>query len=203
VPGKRRGDLLGAQPRPGPRRSRCPAVQHVQVCARRLANRAGPDGRGAFPSVATTIRYTGQGHRSQELGEVAGLVVLDADLEVVQEVAAVLGDAERVHPVPSARQARRRSCRPRPVRLTGRGPAPWPGGRRAGHGNRARWPLAARDAGGCAGLARAGPGRAPARRGGPARPRSFSHPAPGTGRRSGPAARAAAIRSRRSVTVSG
>ena len=34
----------------------------------------------------------------QELGEVAGLVVLDADLEVVQEVPAVLGDAEEVDP---------------------------------------------------------------------------------------------------------
>jgi hypothetical protein len=31
------------------------------------------------------------------LGEIAGLVVLDADLEVVQQVAAVFGDAEQVH----------------------------------------------------------------------------------------------------------
>jgi hypothetical protein len=36
--------------------------------------------------------------RSQESGEMAGLVVLDVDLEVVQEVAAVLGDAEKVDP---------------------------------------------------------------------------------------------------------
>jgi hypothetical protein len=34
----------------------------------------------------------------QECGEVAGLVVLDVDLEVVQEVPAVLGDAEEVDP---------------------------------------------------------------------------------------------------------
>src|ERR1035441_1344494 len=34
----------------------------------------------------------------QELGEVAGLVVLDVDLQVVQEVPAVLGDAEQVDP---------------------------------------------------------------------------------------------------------
>ena len=37
-------------------------------------------------------------HRSQELGEVAGLVVLDIDLEVVQQAAAVLGDAEEGNP---------------------------------------------------------------------------------------------------------
>src|ERR1700733_9915631 len=34
----------------------------------------------------------------QERGEVAGLVVLDADLEVIQQVPAVLGDAEQVDP---------------------------------------------------------------------------------------------------------
>ena len=34
----------------------------------------------------------------QELGEVAGLVVLDIDLEMVQEVPAVLGDAEQMDP---------------------------------------------------------------------------------------------------------
>ena len=34
----------------------------------------------------------------QERGEMAGLVVLDVDLEVVQEVPAVLGDAEEVDP---------------------------------------------------------------------------------------------------------
>jgi len=40
----------------------------------------------------------GQVQRFQELGEVAGLVVLDADLEVVQEVPAVSGGAEEVDP---------------------------------------------------------------------------------------------------------
>jgi hypothetical protein len=37
-------------------------------------------------------------HRSQELGEMAGLVVLDIDLQMVQQVPAVLGDAEQVDP---------------------------------------------------------------------------------------------------------
>ena len=40
----------------------------------------------------------GQVHRFQELGEVAGLVVLDIDLEMIQEVPAVLGDAEKMDP---------------------------------------------------------------------------------------------------------
>ena len=40
----------------------------------------------------------GQVHRSQQLGEMAGLVVLDADLEMVQQPPAVLGDAEQVDP---------------------------------------------------------------------------------------------------------
>jgi hypothetical protein len=39
-----------------------------------------------------------QVHRFQELGEVAGLVVFDVDLEVVQEVPAMFGDAEEVDP---------------------------------------------------------------------------------------------------------
>jgi hypothetical protein len=34
----------------------------------------------------------------RELGEVAGLVVLGADFDVIQEVPAVLGDAEEVDP---------------------------------------------------------------------------------------------------------
>ena len=41
---------------------------------------------------------TGQVQGFQELGEMAGLVVLDVDLEVVQEAAAVLRDAEQVDP---------------------------------------------------------------------------------------------------------
>jgi hypothetical protein len=36
----------------------------------------------------------GQVQRFQQLGEVAGLVVLNADLEVVQQAPAVVGDAE-------------------------------------------------------------------------------------------------------------
>ena len=40
----------------------------------------------------------GQVRRPQELGEVAGLVVLDIDLEVVQQPPAVPGDAEQVNP---------------------------------------------------------------------------------------------------------
>ena len=39
-----------------------------------------------------------QVHRSQQLGEMAGLVVLDIDLEVIQQAPAVLGDAEQVDP---------------------------------------------------------------------------------------------------------
>ena len=40
----------------------------------------------------------GQVQRLQELGEVAGLVVLDVHLEVIQEPPAVLGDAEEMNP---------------------------------------------------------------------------------------------------------
>jgi hypothetical protein len=40
----------------------------------------------------------GQVQRFQQLGEVAGLVVLDVDLEVIQQVPAVLGDAEEMDP---------------------------------------------------------------------------------------------------------
>ena len=39
-----------------------------------------------------------QVHRFQEFGEVAGLVVLDVHLEVVQQAPAVLGDAEQMDP---------------------------------------------------------------------------------------------------------
>jgi len=41
---------------------------------------------------------TGQVQRSQQLGEMAGLVVLDVDLEVIQQVPAVLGDTEEMDP---------------------------------------------------------------------------------------------------------
>jgi len=48
-------------------------------------------------SIGSDYRAS-QVQRSQQLGEMAGLVVLDADLKVIQEVAAVLGGAEQVHP---------------------------------------------------------------------------------------------------------
>jgi len=38
----------------------------------------------------------GQVQRSQQLGEVAGLVVLDIDLDVIQQPPAVLGGTEQV-----------------------------------------------------------------------------------------------------------
>jgi hypothetical protein len=41
---------------------------------------------------------TVQVQRPQESGEMAGLVVLDIDLEVVQETPAVLSDAEKMNP---------------------------------------------------------------------------------------------------------
>jgi len=40
----------------------------------------------------------GQVQGFQELGEVAGLVVLDVDLDVIQEAPAVLGGAQEVDP---------------------------------------------------------------------------------------------------------
>jgi len=46
-----------------------------------------------------------QVHRFQQFGEMAGLVVLDVHLEVIQQPAAVLGDAEKMTRVPSARRA--------------------------------------------------------------------------------------------------
>jgi glycerate kinase len=39
----------------------------------------------------------GQVQGFQQLGEMAGLVVLDPDLEVIHQVAAVLGDAEKMN----------------------------------------------------------------------------------------------------------
>jgi hypothetical protein len=41
-----------------------------------------------------------QGQGLQQCGEVAGLVVLDADFKVVQEAPAVFGDAQQVDPGP-------------------------------------------------------------------------------------------------------
>lgn len=65
VAGERRGGLLGAQPGPGPRR--IVAGQPSSACKFvlvGLANHAGPDGTGAFPSVATLVRYTGLSERT-------------------------------------------------------------------------------------------------------------------------------------------
>jgi hypothetical protein len=41
---------------------------------------------------------TVEGHGSQQRGEMAGLVVLDVHLKVIQQAPAVLGDAEEVDP---------------------------------------------------------------------------------------------------------
>jgi hypothetical protein len=40
----------------------------------------------------------GQVRRPQDLGEMAGLVVLDVDFDVVQQAPAMLGDTEQVNP---------------------------------------------------------------------------------------------------------
>ena len=73
----------------------------------------------------------------------AGLVMLDADLEVVQQVPAVIRGTERWTRVPSARRAPREACRPRPrpSRLRASVSASLAS---AGRGSRARWPGAAR-----------------------------------------------------------
>jgi hypothetical protein len=59
VRGERRGDLVGAQPGPGSGRPWRAAVQRLHFVLVGLANHAGSDGTGAFPSVATLVRYTG------------------------------------------------------------------------------------------------------------------------------------------------
>ena len=93
----------------------------------------------------------------QQFGEVAGLVVLDVDLEMVQEAPAVFGDAEKMDPGAVGAAGPRESCRPRPRPVTGPGPALVPAGRCAGRGNRTRWLGAARRGAG-GGRGRAGPG---------------------------------------------
>jgi hypothetical protein len=55
---------VGAQPGPGSRLPRRPAVERVQVRARGPGHYAGPGGVGAFPSVATLVRYTGPSERT-------------------------------------------------------------------------------------------------------------------------------------------
>jgi hypothetical protein len=64
TPRERRGDLLGAQPGPGPGRPRRAAVQRVQVRARRPGQprRAGRHGR--LPVGGTLVRYTGLSERT-------------------------------------------------------------------------------------------------------------------------------------------
>ena len=64
VRGERRGDLLGAEPGPGPGRPRRPAIRACKIVLVGLANHACPDGTGAFPSVATLVRYTGLSERT-------------------------------------------------------------------------------------------------------------------------------------------
>jgi hypothetical protein len=64
MPRERRSDLLDAQPGPVPGRPRRAAVHRVQVRIVGLANHAGPRGTGAFPSVATLVRYTGLAERT-------------------------------------------------------------------------------------------------------------------------------------------
>jgi len=54
---------LGAEPGPGPDRLRPPSSACKFVLAG-LANHAGPSGTGAFPSVATLVRYTGLSERT-------------------------------------------------------------------------------------------------------------------------------------------
>jgi hypothetical protein len=63
VAGERRGDLLGLNlaPVPADRGQPSSACKFVLVG---LANHAGPDGTGAFPSVATLVRYTGLSERT-------------------------------------------------------------------------------------------------------------------------------------------
>ena len=54
---------MGAEPGPGPDRLRPPSSACKFVLAG-LANHAGPSGTGAFPSVATLVRYTGLSERT-------------------------------------------------------------------------------------------------------------------------------------------
>ncbi len=55
---------MGAQPRPGSGRSRRPAVEHVQVRARRAGQSRRAGRRWRVPSVATLVRYTGLSERT-------------------------------------------------------------------------------------------------------------------------------------------
>ena len=64
VAGERRGDFLGAQPGTGPSRRGGQPSSACKFVLVGLASHAGPDGTGAFPSVATLVRYTGLSERT-------------------------------------------------------------------------------------------------------------------------------------------
>ena len=63
-PRERRGDLVGAESGPGPGRSWLAAIQRVQVRAGRPGQPRNAGRHGAFPSVATLVRYTGLSERT-------------------------------------------------------------------------------------------------------------------------------------------
>ncbi len=64
VRGERRGDLLGAQPGPPPAGRGGQPSSACKLVPVGLANHAGPDGTGAFSSVAKPVRYTGLSGRT-------------------------------------------------------------------------------------------------------------------------------------------
>jgi site-specific DNA recombinase len=96
------GDAAGRHLRPGQRFD--PAIQHRLVLlhhrdvVRLLLGCQPVQVRPHGMQGVEGHHGPGQVQRSQQLGEVAGLVVLDADLQVIQQVAAVLGDAEEMDP---------------------------------------------------------------------------------------------------------
>src|ERR1017187_8518168 len=63
VRGERRGYLVG-RTWPGAARSRRATLEPCKFVLVGLANDAGPDGTGAFPSVATLVRCTGLSERT-------------------------------------------------------------------------------------------------------------------------------------------
>lgn len=64
VRGERRGDLLGAQPGPGPADRGGQPSSACKFVLVGLANRAGPDGSCALPAARTLMRYTGLSERT-------------------------------------------------------------------------------------------------------------------------------------------
>jgi hypothetical protein len=64
VRGERRGDLLDADLAPVPANRGGQQSSACKFVLVGLANHAGPDGTGAFPSVATLVRYTGLSERT-------------------------------------------------------------------------------------------------------------------------------------------